>query len=334
MASTRPEPAASPRPRRRRHGATAALWLTLSLPAQNLVPNGEFEQGGLGWTRQFLPMTSGTTGFTRTRVAGNGPSMAMFSSMRTPTGPLMTVYGSWYLSAPFALPAQQHTVSVRAMWENHDALPLPTGNAAQLLIRDAANTVVCSFALVSPNPTASTSRATGERTFVAAGGLYRAELRLDNGLPTAGVAGHTIWVDDVVIGSPVSSVFGQGCPGSGQVVPVIDSVNWPQIGSGAFAVEVHDAFAPTVGLFALDLANSAPLPLGGGCWQLVGTGALWVAPIAGSGPGQGFASQPLPIPADPGLAGLRLFCQWGIGDPGAPNAWPLAVTAGTAFTIQ
>ena len=90
----------------------------------------------------------------------------------------------------------------------------------------------------------------------------------------------------------------------------------------------------SVALFARDATGPSPTPLGGGCSQLVGTGALWVVPLAGSGPGQGFASQPLPIPAAPGLAGLRCYCQWGVVDPGAPNPWPLAVTAGATFTIQ
>ena len=44
--------------------------VALALPAQNLVPDGEFHDGGGAWTMVSFNDPLGTTGFASARVAG------------------------------------------------------------------------------------------------------------------------------------------------------------------------------------------------------------------------------------------------------------------------
>lgn len=318
----------------------AALFVGMAgaAVAQNRLPDGEFEQGGAGWTRQFLPFVDGGSGFAAKRVAGNGPSSAAWSTMLPPVGPAMTVLGSHLVSAAFVLPAGQYGIGFRAMWENPAQLPLPAWNGVELRIVDAGNVVVWSRRVASPQPLAAVSRAQVADTLVVAGGTFHAELWLDNGIPAAGVAGHTVSADDLWIGAPVSFVFGQGCAGSGGGVPVLDTVLWPARGTNGFAVELHDALAPGLAVFGMDVrgvpSGMPPVPLGGGCMQLVGAGFVLVLPVSGQGAGAGVASAVLPIPNAVALAGLQCFCQWGVPDPAATSTVGVAVTAGVAFTVQ
>lgn len=48
------------------------LTLALGATAQNIVPNGEFHAGPVGWTLTSFNDPAGTTGFGTARVAGQG----------------------------------------------------------------------------------------------------------------------------------------------------------------------------------------------------------------------------------------------------------------------
>jgi hypothetical protein len=316
----------------------AALLACSGLSAQNLVPNGHFDQSGNGWTMTQFNDPLGTTGFAPARVTGNGPSMAVFGNFQT----LTPVMSATYRGTAALLPAAPLPVSFDVMWEKTVTTPIPynTVNRVDLMIYDSANTLVTTFTLGVPTQTALQERASFTGTFTPpATGMYSAQLFLRHS--NLANMPYTTWVDNVVIGSPNSFVFGTGCAGTGAFTPVIGSSNAPLINTTNFQVELNDAWGgPTVAIFALDLSRtsvgSIPLPfsLGGGCSLLVGTGALLPHVLTGSGPGTGTAAQVLAVPNNPGLHGLFLYSQWGVSDPGSASPLQVAVTAGFAFMIE
>jgi hypothetical protein len=151
---------------------------------------------------------------------------------------------------------------------------------------------------------------------------------------------YTAWIDDVFVGAPNSSYFGTGCAGSGGVVPVLGVLGPSSVGSTTYALTANDAFSPSIAFFLMDITNtstgglSLPYALGGGCAVRVGVSVLLAVGVTGSGAGTGIATQNLPVPANPGLAGVVLYAQWVVSDPAAPNALHFATTAGYRFRIQ
>lgn len=130
-------------------------------------------------------------------------------------------------------------------------------------------------------------------------------------------------VEDLEIGiSPVPTVltFGRGCPGSNQQTPAFVQGSMPGLGTN-FTVQVQRALPSSAGLLVLgadrrgDVFGPLPRPLDPlglfGCTQYTGVLTMLFAPIGNSGDG----SLTIPVPNDPGLAGLHLPMQWVIADP-------------------
>ena len=313
------------------------LAVLAPLSAQNLVPDGEFEGGGATWTRTQFNDPLGTTGFARARTRGNGPSNAVFADFQT----LTPVMSATYVTIPFLLPAAPLPVSFAVMWEKQVTAPIPspTVNRVELRIYDSTMTRVFLGTQNAPNQTGLFERAVHTNTFTPpAAGMYTAELFLRH----SNLAGIPFinWVDDVVIGTPITEVFGQGCQGSGGFTPVLNSRNLPQLSSTNFAIELHDALAPGTAFFGLGVSNAnwgalpLPFPLGGGCSILASLDLIFAMPVAGNGPGMGTSSIPLPIPNDPSLSRAQLFTQWLVRDQTVANPFQVATTAGLRFTIQ
>jgi hypothetical protein len=110
----------------------------------------------------------------------------------------------------------------------------------------------------------------------------------------------------------------------------------PQVANTAFAITCGNAAPGTAGLLAFAAAGpSIPLNvLGVDVWidptTVLSTPAVFSNPV-------GASELPLPIPAVPALAGLRLFAQFFWLGPGAPPPCPpLGLSASNAldFTIQ
>src|SRR5690349_6207902 len=99
----------------------AAAILAAGLPAQNLVFNGHFDQGGNGWTMTQFNDPLGTTGFAPARTTGNGPSMAVFGNFQT----LTPVMSATYRGTAIALPAGPVPVSFDVMWDKQVTTPIP-----------------------------------------------------------------------------------------------------------------------------------------------------------------------------------------------------------------
>ena len=131
--------------------------------------------------------------------------------------------------------------------------------------------------------------------------------------------------------------FDAGCPGSGGFVPLAGANGPPTVGNAAFALTLSDALG---GSAAALLSGLLPLPVPAslatlglpGCSLLVPPYVLSVVPVAGTGPGNGAATLPLPIPAEPSLGGAHVFFQWYVIDPG-PGVLPGAMSAGLDVTL-
>jgi len=316
----------------------AALSLLACLPAQNLVPNGEFHDGSAGWTLTQFSDPLGANGFAAARTTGNGPSMAVFANFQT----LTSVMTATFAGPPVPLPAGPLPVGFRVMWEKQVTAPIPSPsvNRVELRILDATtNLSVYTGTQASPTQTGFFERASFNATAtIPAAGLYSfvVFMRHSN---LAGIP-YTTWVDDVYCGGLTTEVFGQGCAGSGGFVPVIGSSNPPVVNSNNFSIELNDAFGPGLGVFLVDVTNTAwaggalPYPLGGGCNLLVGGAVSLFHPILTNGAGTGSAGQIFPIPNNAAYGGLTFYAQWGALDPAAPNAYGAVSTAGFRFTIQ
>ena len=316
----------------------ALFSLLAVLPAQNLVPNGEFHDGNAGWTLVAFNDPLGSTGFAPARTTGNGPSMAVFANFQT----LTSVMSATYQGPQVPLPQGPLPVGYRVMWEKQVTTPIPqpSVNRVELRIVDAAtNVAIYTGTQASPNQSGLFERASFNAVAnIPAAGMYSfvVFLRHSN---LAGIP-FTTRVDDVYFGGLTTEAFGQGCAGSGGFVPVIGSSNAPAINTNNFTLELNDALGPSLGLFLVDTSNTAwaggPLPyaLGGGCNLLVGGAVLLFHLINTNGAGTGSAGQIFPIPNDPGFGGLTFYAQWGVLDPAAPNAYGAVSTAGFRFTIQ
>jgi len=123
---------------------------------------------------------------------------------------------------------------------------------------------------------------------------------------------------------------GAGCPGTGSVVPVLSSIEWPFLGNQRFAM-IASQMPPNQAMlvFASFGTTTSPFPIGSGCnvWlQLAFLTGLPVVPVAGSA---GTASIVIPWPADPAYIGTNFAFQSLVIDGGAP----LGVTVTNALDV-
>jgi len=314
------------------------LFFSPELNAQNLVPEGEFHEGGVTWTRTTFNDPLGSTGFAPARVAGHGPSMALFADFQT----LSSVMSATFRSQAVGLPPVPLPVGFRVMWEKQVSTPIPSPsvNRVELRLIDAVtNTQVQVLTLAAPNQSGFFERNqfSGLLNVPAAGAYY-----FDVFLRHSNLAQmpFVCWVDDIYVAGLTTEVFGRGCPGTGGISPTLSTSGPPAIGASNFAIELHDAMSPGFGFFVVDATNAfwaggaLPFDLGGGCNLLVGTTVSVLHLIQGGGAGLGTSSQSFPVPMNPAYAGYSLFAQWGVVDAGAPNAYGLCTTPGLRFTLQ
>lgn len=161
---------------------------------------------------------------------------------------------------------------------------------------------------------------------------YHDALYLDEMYSTVGPNTQGAWIVDFFPG------FGQGCTGTGNLVPT----QWwsfgpPSPGNAEFSLRLDDARPGTPALLVLGFSNSVwsgmalPLDLAqfgaAGCTLYTSVDSVHLLPTDGAGR----SSLPLPIPA--GLGGA-VYCQWSVLDPGSPNAIGMAVTNGGKLILQ
>lgn len=163
-------------------------------------------------------------------------------------------------------------------------------------------------------------------------------LKLDTTSPAIGAAvGTPAYVTDDFEGAPRNSPatlgafrgpristwvpYGQGCPGSGNIVPEIGFTGTLALGSNDFTVTLQKALGgfTVQALMALGV-QKIQANLGGTCNLLVNPLVILQTNSAGSGAGTGSAQFKLPIPNNPSLIGKQLHFQWAVTDPAAAGA--------------
>ncbi len=142
---------------------------------------------------------------------------------------------------------------------------------------------------------------------------------------------------------PGGSFFGAGCLGSGGIVPQVGATGGgPCVGNGAFQIVLHQALGGTIAQLALGFSSTSfmgvPLPMNltplgvPGCQLLVSPDFLITTTTNGIGAGNGAALILIPIPPVPALAGLSVYFQWYVVDPG-PIPLPGAMSQALQVTI-
>jgi hypothetical protein len=139
--------------------------------------------------------------------------------------------------------------------------------------------------------------------------------------------------------APGVTPFGTGCAGSGGLFPKIGTTGGPPtVGNAGFSATLRSALGGTTAVLVAGYSAQVP-PL-----HLAAVGApycfLFVNPeqflsttTGGAGPGVGNAFLPIPIAPDPALAGISIYYQWYVVDPG-PLVVPGATTQAIAVVVQ
>lgn len=163
--------------------------------------------------------------------------------------------------------------------------------------------------LLDLNPGSASSQ---PREFTHAGGLVY--FTADDGS-----TGRELWAMPTF---PAVFAYGQGCAGTGGLVPQIAADDAPRLGA-TVDFKLSSALPNAIAVLPLGLTGFE-IPIGGGCSALndavVVTGVL-------TGPA-GAVQLPLPLPASPAVVGLSVFAQYGVLDPNGAFAATLALSSG------
>lgn len=135
--------------------------------------------------------------------------------------------------------------------------------------------------------------------------------------------------------------FGAGCAGAYGNVPVLGCRQSPALGNANFAFELHGA-APQRATGAMlgvqghtPGIDLAPFGVPGCALHLDPLITLFGTTSAGDASrGEGTATFPLPVPADPNLLGATLYCQAFVDDPGSGRPAALTLTNALRVTVR
>lgn len=147
--------------------------------------------------------------------------------------------------------------------------------------------------------------------------------RLRDALPDAGAFEGTSF-----------ATYGQGCPGTGSLVPAISHSGTLALGSPV-SIDLQNALGNAVAVsivgFSRTMYGPTPLPfaLGGGCFVLASPDVTSFVVTSGSGT----ASAGMFIPNDITLLGLDLFWQWAVLDAASPSPFGIATSNGGALQL-
>lgn len=126
---------------------------------------------------------------------------------------------------------------------------------------------------------------------------------------------------------PICETFGSGTSGTSGSVPAIGMSTFPRLGNANWALTVADALGGSLAVVAINFTSLAGAPALGGL--------LWVNPIGAHTPlivlggspgvaGAGSGQTALPLPNLPSFAGLELFAQAVVLDPGSAGGFAMS----------
>jgi hypothetical protein len=159
------------------------------------------------------------------------------------------------------------------------------------------------------------------------------------GVIELGVSGDHRWFAGRAVGSNTNLMFGMrqcteaaaygtGTPGTGGAEPALGMKTFPVLGNANWRYAIAEGVGGGIGIVAIGFGALPGVPaLGGTIWIDPGT-VGYTALIVLSGPpgaaGAGYAETGVPIPANPGLAGVQLFAQALILDAAAPAGFAMS----------
>ncbi len=126
----------------------------------------------------------------------------------------------------------------------------------------------------------------------------------------------------------VARLLGAGCAGSNGTAPRASTLGALRVGATGFALRLTAARPQTSAGVLLDFA---PHPVALGACTLWLLGAPIALPAATDALGD--SHLPVPVPADPALAGAELFAQWLVTDPGGALGGALSASGLTRLVI-
>lgn len=126
--------------------------------------------------------------------------------------------------------------------------------------------------------------------------------------------------------------IGTGSPGSGANTPTMLGDTPPALGNTDFRIGVSNALGGSGAFLFLSL-GAASGTVGGIPYEIDPAKLFAIFPvvISGSGPGNGVATFPIPLPKNPALANLTVYAQWFIGDSSAIGGF--AASPAATFTL-
>jgi len=129
----------------------------------------------------------------------------------------------------------------------------------------------------------------------------------------------------------VSETFGTVCPMTSGHTPRMDTVGDAVVGTTNYSIEYNGAPAGSTGLLFYSPGLGIGT-LGKGC-ALYFAAPFFLYPGFAVSDLAGHGSLPVPVPNDPGLAGLALYFQYLISDPGGVIYEIMAPTDGLEVVL-
>jgi Tol biopolymer transport system component len=279
---------------------------------------------------RFVAFTSYATNFGGGSGPGNGNSPDIFVRDRL-TGQTSCVSiassgaGATDLSDSPSISADGRSVAFRSAASN--LVAGDTNGVGDCFLHDRQNATTIR---VSVSPAGLQARIQSVNPVVAGDGRYVAfgSTATNLVLPPFQGWGHSLVRD--LQATAVATGYGSSCAGTSPIPAQAEGMGQPFVGNASFAVGVCNAFPSAFGVLALSPA-SASTPVGP-CIVALGSS---VTMVGGSFTDIfGFTSAAVPIPANPGLAGLTLFGQYLVFDPNGQFLGFAQLSQGLAITIN
>jgi hypothetical protein len=306
---------------------TIALLLTLVLTGlvvgQNLVVNGDFENGTKAWTNVRFNDPKGTHGVRTAQVLPGVPSPALYADFQT----LTPVMESRYDSDPFSAQAKEYPISYDCMWEKKVTTPIPspTVNRIELTIRPAGSTTTFfGVRLQVPNQTGLIERASykGKVKFPQAGNYIMQVFMRHSNLANMPYFAH---VDNIVVGTAGGLLVGGGSPNPGKAVDLylqspgdkgLLYIMGSSLGTGPIPIGTRKLNLSPDDLLLITVNNYVP--------------AIFVN-YQNTLDSKGEAKAQIRIPNVPALIGVRIHTAYLVLDPAAPQG---VKTISNTFTFS
>lgn len=205
-------------------------------------------------------------------------------------------------------------------------VPGDTNGVADCFLHDRQNATTIRISL-SPSGLQARSQCAEPR--LAAGGRYIAFTSPARNLVLPDASG----TNDVLVrdlgATAVGLAYGSACSGTSPIPVQAEPIGQPFVGNAAFRVGVCNGYPSALSMLAVSVA-SASTPVGP-CTVALGGSVLLLGGTFTDN--FGYASEAVPIPANPGLVGVTFYGQYLVWAPNGPFLGFAQLSQGLAITI-